>query len=346
MGKTDKKAKKYEDSVSENSIEDNKSNDSESIGEMVKPIEKINNISTVSPKKTMKKTENVKKIDLGAALHYGKDDISPTKQSSGLTDELSFETNNKIPENKSNEQLLDEIFNSGSDSVQNNSSHFSINNNKLNNNQIITNNNNNNIIKNNLMEQFADFSSFDSKSNAINSSSDDFADFATALTTPQTSTQTAQSSQNVLSEVFLQSSNPFVGNTSPVNPLESLSAQNSSDILGDVLTPMPVNSNARPTELLTNWCGTQPPGPESMVSQNNTWSDLSKNVNINVDNLMGSKYERHSVPSMNQLAQKVNNLSLGSPNAPIVRPTASFNSGVTPVSAQQPFAQQMPFGLN
>ena len=43
---------------------------------------------------------------------------------------------------------------------------------------------------------------------------------------------------------------------------------------------------------------------------NNTWSDLTSNVNINVDNLLGTKYEKQTAPSMNQLAAGITNLNL------------------------------------
>ena len=329
--RNEKRVKKYEDSISENSVEDNKSNDSETIAEIGKPVDKPNSFSVQSPKKSVKKTE-VKKIDLGAAINFGKDN-SPTKHTSDI--EQSFVGSAKVSDNKSNEQLLDEIFNSGSDSVPNNNSN--LNNNSFNLNNNLINNNNNNVIKNSS-EDFADFSSFESKSNAINNTSDDFADFATAMTT-----QTIPTATTGLSDVFLQPTNPFgVNSTLPLNPMSS---PNSSALLGDIMTPMAVSG--RPNDLFSDF-SSKPISAENNIYQNNTWSDLSRNVNISVDNLMGSKYENKSVPSMNQLAQQVNHLTLGplgSPTTPTMRPTQGFSAGMSPTSVQQPFAQQMPFGL-
>ena len=333
-GKPERKTKKYEDTVSENSVEDNKSVDSETIAEINKPTERVKETQATSPTKKTVKKENIKKIDLGAALHFGKD-----SNSSAQTSSLAQPSNTT---KNSNQLLLDDIFNSGPETVNHSTKLTS---NDTNSTNLLYNNNNNINLKSNS-EDFADFSAFQSPTTGTESSAeDDFADFATALPT-----QPAQSSQNILSDVFSQPSNPFVGGVaspmSPLSPMQPLPATLGSplgDSLGDILTPMPTSmtgSTSSPSLDLFGNPGLKADSANSGVFQNNTWSDLSKNVNISVDNLMGSKYERQTAPSMNQLANKVNNLSIG----PTAVPPNSLGAGLSPVSPQQPFAQQIPFG--
>lgn len=333
-GKQERKAKKYEDTVSENSVEDNKSVDSETIAELPKPIEKVRETPTTSPTKKTIKKDNIKKIDLGAALHYGKDSNSSAQTPQKTT----------ISNNHSNQLLLDDIFNSVAQQTNQTDANL-LNNTNLNNN--LFNNNNINVKSNS--EEFADFSAFQSSATGTQSSlEDDFADFATALPTAMPTQPPAQS-QNILPDVFSASSNPFIGGVSstisPLSPMQSVSAPMVSPLDSfDILTPMPssvVGSTSGSSIDLFGTSGTMPvTSADSGVPQNNTWSDLSKNVNISVDNLMGSKYEKQTAPSMNQLAKQVNHLSLGS----VPQTNNSFGRGVSPISAQQPFAQQIPFG--
>ncbi len=281
--------------------------------------------------KPTKKLDQIKKIDLGAALHYGKQEgSSQAKQSNtSLVDTgLSLENSNKATDVKSNEDLLNEIFNIGSNPSPNNNNSS---NNNINNNNLINNNNNN-------LESFADFTQFQSSSNVNNSSNDEFADFATAFDAPVQTSQNALLSDNNL--LLMQSSNPFIDNNSSMAPLQT-SPVTTANQFPDVMSPtIPFNQtftvqSSPQTDLFSNIDAKQRSDANN-ASVNNTWSDLSGNVNISVDNLLGSKYEKQSAPTMNQLAQGFNNLSFG---PQVYTQTNNFGGGLSPVSAQRPITQ-------
>ncbi|CAG2102635.1 unnamed protein product [Medioppia subpectinata] len=287
--------------------------------------------SAVSPKRTVKK-DTVKKIDMGAAVNFGKNDTNSThKHTSGLVEtEPSVGNSNNVNQNqKSSELLLEEIFNTTADVFTSSVN----NNNNLNLTKNLMNSNNN--INNNSLEDFADFTAFQSTSVANNSSVDEFADFTTAL-----GPTAAQTSQNLLSDNSfpMQSTNPFGGTASTLSSMP-LSPLMSSNPMSGVLTPTPtnapMNASANSTDMFSSF-DDKDVSASTNVSQNNTWSDLSKNVNINVDNLMGSKYEKQNAPSMNQLARQVNNLSVGPSAQPPMSPTNHFGFGLTPTPMQRP----------
>jgi len=344
FSKSERRPKKYEDSVSNHSSEENKNDFNESDISPTsesKPSNKINAdiASAASAGRSTKKLDNFKKIDLGAALNFGKTEgSSHPNQSSSLVDTgLSLENSNKITQSKTNEDLLNEIFNAGSDPIPNNNNsnnNFNINNN------IINNNNN--------LENFADFIQFQSSTNESQSSNDEFANFASAFTAPvQTSQNTLLSDSNSL---LMQTTNPFIDNDSPsLDPLQASPFMMTSPVMptnqfADVMTPtIPFNQpltvqSSRPTDLFSNNDMKQGNVANNM-SINNTWSDLSGNVNISVDNLLGSKYEKQSAPTMNQLAQSVSNLSVAGPG---FTQSNNFPLGLSPVSAQRPITQQTP----
>lgn len=210
---------------------------------------------------------------------------------------------------------------------------------------------------------FADFSQFHSQSKTSNHSSvtnaDEFADFASAFdeqpnpsvtntTTTTTTTSNlpmSQSQPQSLSSLLSQTIQPKPSSIQVLSPVnQPTHASQPVKFLGfdQILTPQ------RPTELLSpvvnsllgigNHCDNS--GANKLVgdckkipspSENNTWSSLPTNVNINVDDLLGSKYEKKVVPSMNQLATHLGNTNLTSPSAQPVSLLGSPTSQVRPV---------------
>jgi hypothetical protein len=327
FGKSERKTKKYEDSVSVNSNEENKNDFNESeVSSEPKLSNKINtDISlAANTSKPTKKLDQIKKIDMGAALNYGKQEgSSQAKQSNtSLFDTgLSLQNSNKATDVKSNEDLLNEIFNIDSNSSNNN----------INNNNLINNNNNN-------LESFADFTQFQSSSNVNNSSNDEFADFATAFDAPVQASQNALLSDSNL--LLMQTSNPFIHNDSSMAPLQPSPVMTTNQFPAVMSPTIPFNQtftvqSSQPTDLFSNIDANQRSDANN-ASVNNTWSDLSGNVNISVDNLLGSKYEKQSAPTMNQLAQGFNNLSFG---PQVYTQTNNFGGGLSPVSPQRPITQ-------
>jgi len=67
----------------------------------------------------------------------------------------------------------------------------------------------------------------------------------------------------------------------------------------------------------------------SGLPDNTTWSSLASKVNIDVDNLLGSKYEVKTAPSMNQLAAGVSGIGLGSSRVRPISPSSPSTSGIS-----------------
>ncbi|XP_054167037.1 clathrin interactor 1-like isoform X2 [Oppia nitens] len=340
LDRSERKSKKFEDNVSENSFDDKPElNDKESSVDTTKASNKIsisrNDSSDVSPKRTVK-LDTIKKIDMGAAVNFGK--IEGNSQTNQMPNLLSTTLPISGNSNKvNNEQLLEDIFSKTPDNVPTNNFNSFVNNN--NNNKHLTKNLMNS--NNNGLEDFADFSTFQSSCNVTNSSIDEFADFATHMSAPSP----AQSSQNLLSDntLFMQSSNPFLGITNSMSPMMS---SNTAGVMTPISSNPSHNLIAQSTDLLSNTdsvsnvitSGTI----ETLTSQNNTWSDLSKNININVDNLLSTKFEKQNVPTMNQLARQVNNISIKpTTGQQPISLTNNFGFGLTPQTIQRPLGTGM-----
>lgn len=226
------------------------------------------------------KIESIKKIDLGAANDFGKKESSKTKQTE-LIETESFETLNISKE--SNKDLLEDIFSSQTSSVNNN-------------------------------DNFADFSQFQSgiSSNTKPTSGDEFADFTSAFSVP---TQPAVPNVQVpqVSQVMppiqpansLLDSNPFAPVPAFTSPLQPT---NQSSLL--MQPPFDQSLSSNQTNAAVDLFGTSGNPASDNDLANNTWSNIKGNLNINVDNLLESKYERSIAPSMNQLAAGVGNMNI------------------------------------
>ena len=107
----------------------------------------------------------------------------------------------------------------------------------------------------------------------------------------------------------------------PLQPTPLLSSTN------PMINNIPFGNN--PTDLsLNSTTATKTP----IQSSNNTWSSYSSNVNINVDNLLAAKYEKHNAPTMNQLAANMGSLNLigAQPNvSPVISPMSPLNPTAT-----------------
>jgi len=266
-----------------------------------------------------------KTIDLGAAANY-KGDVS-----------LSATTS--LPQESKNTDLLADLFSidSAPQSVCN----------------PVTN------PVSNPMEEFADFSSFPASDapsslviNTVTSNEDNFADFASAFSDSSAVATAipsvpASCSVNLLSDNLLDTSlitsgpaslpvyaNSFGGLATPItSPNSPTPGATQPSLLEDSLTslthqiaqttlqPLKPNSSGNNNTNETKYC----------VPSNTTWGSLGNKVNIDVDNLLGSKYDKKTAPSMNQLAAGV---TVGSSRvAPVSNNTSSgicWTSSSTP----------------
>ena len=108
----------------------------------------------------------------------------------------------------------------------------------------------------------------------------------------------------------MQATNPFLSNdifqsdfqSQPLQPLQPLAPYQPS--------LLPVDNQLGQSGGSQNFEDAFSNVEKQKSQTNNTWSGLTSNVNINVDNLLGTKYEKQTAPTMNQLAAGITNLNL------------------------------------
>lgn len=100
---------------------------------------------------------------------------------------------------------------------------------------------------------------------------------------------------------------PFIPSPTPVTGHQNANAsalmqqQLTSQLAASTLQPIKANSSSHGSSGDANR-GTNDNNNKSLAATGSTWANLASAVNINVDNLLGSKYETKPAPSMNQLA--------------------------------------------
>lgn len=181
---------------------------------------------------------------------------------------------------------------------------------------------------------------------------DDFADFTSAFSNDPSSNATGApsmtqptSSVNFLSDdLFSSSTTPIVFPPTVVSsqpqtavpfvqqpPLLPLTAQIAQTTLQptrpDSLSGLSKNQNNNNNQTSNN--NSKTAKQASGLPDNTTWSSLASKVNIDVDNLLGSKYEVKTAPSMNQLAAGVSGIGLGSSRASPISPSLPSTSGIS-----------------
>lgn len=176
------------------------------------------------------------------------------------------------------------------------------------------------------INEFADFNQFQpDNSTPINGDNnnlneDEFADFASAFSDNVPNLQTTMPSNLHMNQPLPQQAQPFFqshGVTNAINPFINPDPQPQHVFSLD--TPLQpakqhnnLNSGAfsqRPTDLLFDSAPSSNNFDFSSVTPN-TWTSLGGNVNINVDNLLDSKYAKTTSPTMNQLAAGVGIMSI------------------------------------
>ncbi|RWS12506.1 epsin-like protein, partial [Dinothrombium tinctorium] len=259
-----------------------------------------------------------KKIDLGAAMSLGKEDKSSTSKSANESETFGH---------KSNSDLLADIFSPADDAV-------------------VTNSN---------INDFADFSQFqNATTKASENANDDFTDFVSVPIVANSNAafnqgvcaQPDSSSASAMNNPFLMPSlsQPISGvQTSnsllqPISPFVSQQAVNPSVNLLTTNATLNQSQAQRPNNLFctnSNINKAETSVVSTINSGTNTWSNYMSNVNINVDNLLSSKYEKPVAPSMNQLATNntsgVNFGSLSQPLSPM-----SHRTPQQPLTPMQP----------
>jgi len=182
---------------------------------------------------------------------------------------------------------------------------------------------------------------------------DDFADFTTAFSNDPSSNATGApsmtqptSSVNFLSDDLFSSLTPTTPTVFPPTvvssqlqttvpfaqqpPLLLLTAQIAQTTLQptrpDSLSGLSKNPN-NIDQISNNNSNTAKKA--SGLPDNTTWSSLASKVNIDVDNLLGSKYEVKTAPSMNQLAAGVSGIGLGSSRVRPMSPSSPSTSGIS-----------------
>ncbi|XP_049848665.1 clathrin interactor 1-like isoform X2 [Schistocerca gregaria] len=287
----------------------------------------------------------IKRIDLGAAAHYGKDSNSGTASPMKNNSTVSHQNNNNI--NKNSGELLTDIL--GGTVISNNGSLITGDDdfNPRSGEELSTNN-----------TEFGDFSKAfgaPAPTNNPRDNQDDFADFASAFTgTPSSQPQPVlqQSAQIQLSLSNKSAVSPITNNAAVIMGAQQSNADLLTDLggfsspaFGSSLGASTVNSvpSVNPLDTGLTVSGvpltlspqplqpTSPSAGKDQVSQSSsnqstaqqigsTWSNSGK-LNIDIDNLTISGFRNSSkpTPTMNQLA-------CSSPIPPVVRPPQAIPS--------------------
>lgn len=198
---------------------------------------------------------------------------------------------------------------------------------------------------------------------------DEFADFASAFSASSNPAQSPAETKNPFNfmEDITSPTNPFAAiestmvNTSQMNPstnplstaMSSFSSIGSSPLQS--MGPPPVSPTfqpmqpllpttnttqqiSKPSNLPLDSCNNVPSTKNNSESlSQNTWSGIGTNVNISVDNLFVSKYEKQNAPSMNQLAANMNTLSLNLQNPASINSLSPMTSPIRSMAANTPF---------
>jgi len=197
-------------------------------------------------------------------------------------------------------------------------------------------------------EPFADFTSAPSmppNKASILDDDDEFGEFSSIRSATSTGSAPAMS---------LNSNPASISPLPPQNPLNLLSSPAPApmpvtfapQLSQAPLIPNSANPNLNQSKNPPNSSANK--NGSSASSQNNTWSSLASTVNIDVDDLMGTKNARTSAPSMNQLASNLSTVTISpthrpalSANAGLVRPQGFGVGFPAPTVVQQPLVGNM-----
>jgi len=235
-------------------------------------VYKDHSISPTKIQSPAKHRTPIKRIDLGAAAHYGK---TQTVINSPVA------TNNPLDIKTSSVDLLNIVDNSNKQS-------------------------------NDFGDFNAVFSAYPSTDSTVkkNSSNDEFADFSSAFTTQSmslNSNPTNLSNQNIISNSDLLTSLPQSSTNGTNRNLLDLNF----DTLDNTGSSLPLNQMIQPVSFAQNSNPeNKTSGNLNTLQLGNTWSGV-KDLNIDLDNLLspGGKSPNSMSMSMNQMAN--NNNSLG-----------------------------------